>query len=51
MVQMLGRNIQQKPVAVTDESDVLFYVVVDYTDALDTLDSYSRTVTNITIRK
>jgi hypothetical protein len=38
LVQVLGRTIQQQPVPVTDESNALFDVVVDYTCALDTLD-------------
>ena len=38
LVQVLGRTIQQQPVPVTDESNALFDVVVDYTYALDTLD-------------
>ena len=37
LVQVLGRTIQQQPVPVTDESNALFDVVVDYTYALDTL--------------
>ena len=38
LVPVLGRTIQQQPVPVTDESNALFDVVVDYTYALDTLD-------------
>ena len=38
LVQVLDRTIQQQPVPVTDESNALFDVVVDYTCALDTLD-------------
>jgi hypothetical protein len=34
LVQVLGRTIQQQPVPVTDESNALFDVVVDYTYAL-----------------
>ena len=37
LVQVLGRTIQQQPVPVTDESNALFDVVVDYIYALDTL--------------
>lgn len=37
LVQVLGRTIQRQPVPVTDESNALFDVVVDYTYALDTL--------------
>lgn len=37
LVPVLGRTIQQQPVPVTDESNALFDVVVDYTYALDTL--------------
>lgn len=40
LVQVLGRTLQQQPVPTTDESNVLFKVVVDYTYALDTLDDY-----------
>ena len=40
LVQVVGRTIQQQPVKSTDESNVLFDVVVDYTYALDTLDDY-----------
>lgn len=40
LVGMLGRTIQNQPVLSTDETNVLFDVVVDYTYALDTLDDY-----------
>ena len=40
LVQVLGRTIEQQPIATTDESHALFDVVVDYTYALDTLDDY-----------
>lgn len=40
LVQVVGRTIEQQPVPATDESHVLFDVVVDYTYALDTLDDY-----------
>lgn len=40
LIQVLGRAIQQQPAKTTDESNVLFDVVVDYTYALDTLDNY-----------
>ena len=40
LIQVLGRTIQQQPAKTTDESNVLFDVVVDYTYALDTLDNY-----------
>ncbi|MGP1544931.1 MAG: RhuM family protein [Prevotella intermedia] len=40
LVQVMGRTIQQQPVPVTDESNALFNVVIDYTYALDTLDNY-----------
>ena len=40
LVQVVGRTIQQQPAKSTDESNVLFDVVVDYTYALDTLDDY-----------
>ena len=40
LIQVLGRAIQQQPTKTTDESNVLFDVVVDYTYALDTLDNY-----------
>jgi prophage maintenance system killer protein len=47
LVQVLGRTIQQQPVPVTDESNALFDVVVDYTYALDTLDDYDYQRLNI----
>ena len=40
LVLVVGRTIEQQPVATTDESHALFDVVVDYTYALDTLDNY-----------
>ena len=40
LVQVMGRTIQQQPVPVTDESNALLNVVIDYTYALDTLDNY-----------
>lgn len=40
LVSVVGRTIEQQPVATTDESHALFDVVVDYTYALDTLDNY-----------
>ena len=40
LVQVMGRTIPQQPVPVTDESNALFNVVIDYTYALDTLDNY-----------
>lgn len=40
LVLVVGRTIEQQPVATTDESYALFDVVVDYTYALDTLDNY-----------
>ena len=40
LIQVLGRAIQQQPAKMTDESNALFDVVVDYTYALDTLDNY-----------
>lgn len=40
LVQVMSRTIQQQPVPVTDESNALFNVVIDYTYALDTLDNY-----------
>ncbi|MCR5588438.1 MAG: virulence RhuM family protein [Bacteroidales bacterium] len=40
LVGMLGRTIQNQPLLSTDETNVLFNVVTDYTYALDTLDSY-----------
>ena len=40
LVLVIGRTIEQQPVATTDESHALFDVVVDYTYALDTLDNY-----------
>jgi hypothetical protein len=47
LVQVLGRTIQQQPVPVTDESNALFDVVVDYTYALDTFDDYDYQRLNI----
>lgn len=40
LVLVVGRTIEQQPVATTDESHALFDIVVDYTYALDTLDNY-----------
>ena len=40
LVQVVGRTLQQQLAKSTDESNVLFDVVVDYTYALDTLDDY-----------
>lgn len=40
LVLVVGRTIEQQPVTTTDESHALFYLVVDYTYALDTLDNY-----------
>ena len=40
LVGMLGRTIQSQPLLSTDETNVLFEVVTDYTYALDTLDNY-----------
>ncbi len=40
LVLVVGRTIEQQPVATADESRALFDVVVDYTYALDTLDNY-----------
>lgn len=40
LVLVVGRTLEQQPVATTDESHALFDVVVDYTYALDTLDNY-----------
>lgn len=40
LVLVVGRTIEQQPVATTDEGHALFDVVVDYTYALDTLDNY-----------
>ena len=40
LVGMLGRTIQNQQVLSNDETNALFNVVVDYTYALDTLDSY-----------
>ena len=40
LVLVVGRTIEQQPIATTDESHALFDVVVDYTYALDTLDNY-----------
>jgi prophage maintenance system killer protein len=47
LVQVMGRTIEQQPVATTDESHALFDVVVDYTYALDTLDDYDYQRLNI----
>lgn len=47
LVQVVGRTIEQQPVATTDESHALFDVVVDYTYALDTLDDYDYQRLNI----
>ena len=44
LVQVMGRTIQQQSVPVTDESNALFNVVIDYTYALDTLDNYDLAV-------
>ena len=40
LVGILGRTIQSQPLMPTEESQVLFDVVTDYTYALDTLDNY-----------
>jgi len=40
LVQMVGRTIEQHPIAENDENKALFDIVVDYTYALDTLDDY-----------
>jgi len=40
LVQMVGRTIEQHPIAENDENRALFDIVVDYTYALDTLDDY-----------
>jgi len=40
LVQMVGRTIEQNPIAENDENKALFDIVVDYTYALDTLDDY-----------
>lgn len=40
LVGMLGRTIQNQPLLSNDETNALFDVVVDYTYALNTLDSY-----------
>ena len=40
LVGMLGRTIQNQPLLSNDETNALFDVVVDYTYALQTLDSY-----------
>ena len=40
LVQVVGRTLGQPPLPTTDESRVLFDVVIDYTYALDTLDDY-----------
>ena len=40
LVGMLGRTIQSQPLLSNDETNALFEVVTDYTDALDTLDNY-----------
>lgn len=47
LVQVAGRAIRQQPVPITDESNALFDVVVDYTYALDTLDDYDYQRLNI----
>ncbi|WP_434501630.1 RhuM family protein [Prevotella sp.] len=47
LVQVVERTILQQPVTVTDESNALFDVVVDYTYALDTLDDYDYQRLNI----
>lgn len=47
LVQVVGRAIRQQPVPITDESNALFDVVVDYTYALDTLDDYDYQRLNI----
>jgi len=39
-VQVVGRTIEQHPIAENDENKALFDIVVDYTYALDTLDDY-----------
>ena len=40
LVQMVGRTIQHQQLEQNDENQALFYIVVDYTYALDTLDDY-----------
>ena len=40
LVGMLGRTIQNQPLLSNEETNALFDVVVDYTYALNTLDSY-----------
>lgn len=40
LVQMVGRTIQNQKMEATDENKALFDIVVNYTYALDTLDSY-----------
>ena len=40
LVQMVGRTIQNQQLEKNDENQALFYIVVDYTYALDTLDDY-----------
>jgi len=40
LIQMVGRTIEQHPIAENDENKALFDIVVDYTYALDTLDDY-----------
>jgi len=40
LVQVVGRTIEQHPIAQNDENKALFDIVVDYTRALDTLDDY-----------
>ena len=40
LVQVIGRTIEQHPIAENDENKALFDIVVDYTYALDTLDDY-----------
>lgn len=47
LVLVVGRTIEEQPVATTDESHALFDVVVDYTYALDTLDNYDYQRLNI----
>ena len=40
LVGMIGRTIQNKPLLSNDETNALFEVVTNYTNALDTLDNY-----------
>ena len=40
LVGMIGRTIQNQPLASNDETNALFEVVTNYTYALDTLDNY-----------